>query len=154
MVDSKLAHGLSHPEMGHMRIPHDWRRDPYAGFCSYHGDCLEGLAAGPAVEARWGQKAITLPKDHPAWLLEAEYLALGLINLICILLPERFILGGGIMEQAQLFPLVRRRVQELLNDYLPFPTIVQRSDEYIVPPGLGGRAGVLGAIALAQHAGR
>ena len=154
MVGGELVHGLSHPEMGHIRIPHDWGRDPFAGFCSYHGDCLEGLASGPAVEARWGQKADTLPQDHPAWLLEAEYLALGLINLIFILLPERFILGGGIMQQAQLFPLLRRRVKELLNGYLPFPTILERSDEYIVPPDLGSRAGVLGAIALAQQATR
>jgi fructokinase len=154
MIDGKLVHGRSHPEMGHIRVPHDWVRDPFAGFCAYHGDCLEGLAAGPAVEARWGQKANTLPPDHPAWPLEAEYLALGLVNLICILLPERFILGGGIMEQAQLFPLVRRRVQELLKGYLPFPAILERSDEYIVPPGLGNRAGVLGAIALAQQASR
>jgi fructokinase len=154
MVGGELVHGLSHPEMGHIRIPHEWGRDPFAGFCTYHGDCLEGLASGPAVEARWGQKAGTLPEDHPAWLLEAEYLALGLINLIFILLPERFILGGGIMQQAQLFPLVRRRVQELLNGYLPFPTILERSDEYIVPPDLGSRAGVLGAIALAQQATR
>lgn len=152
MVNGKLIHGLMHPEMGHIRIPHDRGVDPYSGSCPYHGDCLEGLAAGPALEERWGQRGETLPADHPAWLLEADYLAFGLVNVICILSPQRIILGGGVMQQHQIFPLVRRRVQELLNDYLPVPAILDRIDDYIVPPGLGDRAGVLGAIALAQHA--
>ena len=152
MVNGKLIHGLMHPEMGHIRIPHDRDRDPYTGFCPYHGDCLAGLAAGPALEGRWGQRGETLPADHPAWLLEADYLAFGLVNIICILSPQRIILGGGVMQQRQLFPLVRRRVQELLNDYLPVPAILDQIDDYIVSPGLGDRAGVLGAIALAQHA--
>lgn len=152
MVSGKLIHGLIHPEMGHIRIPHDRDIDPYAGSCPYHGDCLEGLAAGPALEGRWGQRGETLPADHPAWLLEADYLALGLVNFICVLSPQRIILGGGVMQQHQLFPLVRRRVQELLNDYLPVTAISDQIDDYIVPPGLGNRAGVLGAIALAQQA--
>lgn len=152
MVNGKLIHGLMHPEMGHIRIPHDRDVDPYSGSCSYHGDCLEGLAAGPALEGRWGQRGETLPADHPAWLLEADYLAFALANIICILSPQRIILGGGVMQQRQLFPLVWRRVQELLNDYLPVPAILDQIDDYIVPPGLGDRAGVLGAIALAQHA--
>jgi fructokinase len=152
MVNGKLIHGLVHPEMGHIRIPHDRDRDPYAGACPYHGDCLEGLAIGPALEARWGQRGETLPADHPAWELEAGYLALGLVSIICILSPERIIMGGGVMEQRQLFPLVRGRVRELLNGYLQVPAILDQIDEYIVPPGLGNRAGVLGAIALAQQA--
>jgi fructokinase len=151
MVNGKLIHGLVHPEMGHIRIPHDWDRDPYAGACPYHGDCLEGLATGPALEARWGQRGETLPADHPAWELEAGYLALGLVNIICILSPERIIMGGGVMEQRQLFPLVRGRVRELLNGYLQAPAILDQIDGYIVPPGLGNRPGVLGAIALAQQ---
>jgi fructokinase len=151
MVNGKLIHGLVHPEMGHIRIPHDRDRDPYAGACPYHGDCLEGLAIGPALEARWGQRGETLPADHPAWELEAGYLALGLVSIICILSPERIIMGGGVMEQRQLFPLVRGRVRELLNGYLQVPAILDQIDEYIVPPGLGNRAGVLGAIALAQQ---
>jgi fructokinase len=151
MVNGKLIHGLMHPEMGHIRIPHDRDMDPCTGFCPYHGDCLEGLAAGPAVEGRWGQRGETLPADHPAWLLEADYLAFGLVNIICILSPQRIILGGGVMQQRQLFPLVRRRVRELLNGYIPVPAILDQIDDYIVPPGLGDRAGVLGAIALAQH---
>ncbi len=152
MVNGRLIHGLMHPEMGHIRIPHDWDKDPYPGFCIYHGDCLEGLSAGPALEGRWGQRGETLPPDHPAWSLEAHYLALGLVNFICTLSPQRIIMGGGVMEQRQLFPMIRARVQELLNNYLQLPAILERIDECIVPPGLGSRAGVLGAIALAQDA--
>lgn len=152
LVNGKLIHGLIHPEMGHIRIPHDRDRDPYGGFCPYHGDCLEGLAAGPALEGRWGQRGETLPANHPAWQLEAEYLALGLVNFICTLSPQRIIVGGGVMQQPHLFPLVRRRVRELLNGYLQVPMILEHLDDYIVPPELGNRAGVLGAIALGQQA--
>jgi fructokinase len=152
MVNGKRIHGLIHPEMGHIRIPHDRARDPFDGFCPYHGDCWEGLAAGPALVARWGQEGAALPDDHPAWALEAEYLALGLANIIGILSPQRIILGGGVMQRAHLFSLIRRRVQELLNDYLQSPLLQQEIDTYIVPPALGNRAGVLGAIALAQEA--
>jgi fructokinase len=152
MVDGKLVHGLNHPEMGHVRIPHDRATDPFAGSCPYHGDCLEGLAAGPALEARWGQPAEMLAEEHPAWLLEADYLALGLMNLICILLPERIIMGGGIMQQPRILPLVRQKAQELLSGYFQVPLILDRMDEYVVAPGLGDQAGVLGAIVLAQQA--
>jgi fructokinase len=150
MVDGRLIHGLIHPEMGHMRIPHDSNRDPFAGVCPFHGDCFEGLATGPAIEARWGQRGETLPPDHPAWELEAHYIALGVVNLVCTLSPQRVILGGGVMQQAHLFPSIRGKVQQLLNGYLKAPAILERIDEYIVPPGLGHRAGVKGAIALAQ----
>jgi fructokinase len=152
MVNGKLLHGMMHPEMGHMRIPHDWSADPYGGFCPYHGDCWEGLAAGPAIEGRWKAKAEDLPPDHPAWPLEAHYLALGIVSIITVLSPQRILLGGGVMEQPQLFPLVRSRVQEQLNGYIARPEITEAIDSYIVPPELGSRAGVLGAIALAQDA--
>ena len=152
MVNNALIHGLVHPEMGHLRIPHDWEQDPFPGICPYHGDCLEGLATGPAIEARWGLKGEQLPPDHPAWELEAQYLALGLVNLVCSLSPQRIILGGGVMEQEQLYPLIRRRVQELLNNYISAEEIQQDIDNYIIPPGLGAQAGILGAIALAQQA--
>lgn len=152
MVNGTLIHGLIHPEMGHIRVPHDRNLDPYAGCCPYHGDCLEGLATGPALEGRWGQRADTLLADHPAWPLEAHYLALGLMNFICTLSPQRIILGGGVMQQQHLFPLVRRKVQELLAGYIQAPMILDRIDDYIVQPVLGNLAGVLGAIALAQQA--
>ncbi|MEA3308600.1 MAG: ROK family protein [Chloroflexota bacterium] len=150
LINGQPVHGLMHPEMGHIRIPHDLERDPFPGNCPYHGDCLEGLANGPALAARWGQKGVLLPPAHPAWQLEAEYLALALVNYILTIMPERIVLGGGVMQQAQLFPLIRARVLELLNGYLAVPEIVAGIDEYIVPPGLGNRAGVLGAIALAE----
>jgi fructokinase len=149
LVSGKLVHGLIHPEMGHIRLPRH-PDDPYPGACPFHGDCLEGMAAGPALQGRWGQRAETLPLDHPAWEIEAHYLAYGLVNFICTLSPQRLILGGGVMDQAHLFPLVRRKTQDLLNGYVQSPEIIERIDQYIVPPGLGNRAGVLGAIALAE----
>ncbi|MBP8124780.1 MAG: ROK family protein, partial [Caldilineaceae bacterium] len=152
MMGGKLAHGLVHPEMGHIRVPHDWDRDPFPGTCPFHGDCLEGLAAGPAIGQRWQARAETLGPDHPAWDLEADYLAYGLVNYICTLSPQRIILGGGVMDQPQLFPLVRQKTLGYLNGYVQSPTILDNIDTYIVPPGLGNRSGVLGAIALAMEA--
>jgi fructokinase len=140
--------------MGHMSIPHDLAHDPFPGVCPYHGDCLEGLATGPALEARWGERGEDLPPDHPAWLLEANYLALAITNLVTILSPQRIILGGGVMEQEQLFPLIRTRLQEVLANYISAPEILEEVDQYIVPPELGSQAGVLGAIVLAQRATR
>lgn len=148
MVNGRLLHGLIHPEMGHIKLAHDWERDPYNGHCPYHGDCLEGMAAGPAIGDRWGQPAYELPPDHPAWDLEAHYLALALQSFVCTLSPQRIILGGGVMEQPQLFPLVRQKTLDYLNGYVQSPAILERIDEYIVPPGLGNRAGVAGAMAL------
>lgn len=155
MVNGRLLHGLLHPEMGHMLLPPD-AREPhgFAGICRFHGHCLEGLACGPAIEKRWAARAETLPPDHPAWALEAHYLALGVVNAVSILSPQRVILGGGVAGQPHLFPLIRAEVRQLLNGYLKVPQITARIDEYIVPPGLGDRAGVLGSIALAELAFR
>ena len=150
MAHGRLIHGLLHPEMGHIRTPHDWDADPFAGVCPFHGDCLEGLASGPAIEARWGQRGETLPADHPAWDLEAAYLAHGVASIICMWSPQRIVLGGGVMRQRRLFPSIRRRAQELLNGYIRAAAVLDGIDAYIVPPALGDRAGVLGAMALAQ----
>ena len=152
MVGGKLMHGLLHPEMGHMRLPHDWQADPFKGACPFHGDCFEGMAAGPAMNARWGQPAETLPADHPAWKLEAHYIALAMANFIVTISPQRIILGGGVMSGPHMFPALRSEVLELLNGYVQSPAILQHIDEYIVPPGLGNRSGVLGAFALAEAA--
>ncbi|HZW02466.1 MAG TPA: ROK family protein [Anaerolineaceae bacterium] len=145
------VHGLVHPEIGHMLIPHNLQHDPFPGSCPFHGDCFEGLANGPAIERRWGQKGELLPPDHPAWELEAEYIAAALHTVICTLSPQRIILGGGVMQQMQLFPAIRRLTRESLNGYIHSPAILEETDQYIVPPGLGSRSGVLGAIALAQE---
>ena len=152
--NTEIIHGLLHTEMGHMRIPHSWELDPFDGICPYHGDCLEGLACGSAIEKRWGERAENLPSDHPAWDLEADYIAYALVNLILTLSPERIILGGGVMSQGQLFPLIRAGVLKLLNGYLKSDEILTHIDRFIVPPGLGAYAGVKGAIALAELAYR
>lgn len=159
MVGRRLMHGLIHPEMGHIRVPHNQastgpHADPFRGTCPFHGDCLEGLASGPAIEARWGQPGDILPPEHPAWPLEAHYLALALVNLICAVSPQRIVMGGGVMKAPHLLPLIRDRVQQLLKGYIRAPEIQEHIDEYIVPPALGDRAGVLGAIALAARAQR
>ncbi|MDX1522305.1 MAG: ROK family protein [Anaerolineae bacterium] len=151
MVGGQMMHGLIHPEMGHIRLPRH-PDDAYAGACPFHGDCFEGMAAGPALGGRWGKRAETLPVDHRAWEIEAHYLSYGLVNLICTLSPQRIIMGGGVMDQKQLFPLMHQMVPELLNGYVQSPAILENIESYIVPPGLGNRAGVLGSIALAEQA--
>jgi fructokinase len=141
MVAGSLLHGRSHPEFGHLRIPHDRVADPFPGTCPYHGDCWEGLASGPALEARWGAPAPEL--DDPAvWALEARYLALGLVAVICVLSPERIVIGGGVMSRPMLLTLVQEEVAAVVNGYLDRTSITL--------PALGERAGVLGAIALAE----
>jgi len=150
MANGALIHGVMHPEMGHIRVPHDLALDPYPGHCPYHGDCLEGLCCGPAIEERWGVPSENLAPDHPAWELEARYLASGVMNFLLTLAPQRIIMGGGVMHQQQLFPMIRRYVLELLNGYLQAERVIADIDNYILPPGLGDRAGVLGAIALAE----
>lgn len=152
IANGRLMHGLLHPEMGHIRLPRDQRVDPFTGICPYHGDCLEGLASGPAMQARWGAPAESLPAHHPAWELEAYYLALACVAFICILSPQRIILGGGVMNQPHLFALIQRKVQTLLNGYIQTPAVTRHIETYIVPPSLGSRVGVLGALALAEQA--
>lgn len=151
VVNGRPIHGLVHPEMGHIRIPHDFSRDPYPGNCPFHGDCFEGLAAGPALADRWKQPGDTLPIDHPAWEVEAHYIALALHSYICTLSPRKIILGGGVMQQEHLFPMIRSETRRLLNGYVKSPAILEDIENMIVPPGLGGQAGVLGAVALAQN---
>jgi fructokinase len=151
MAQGELLHGLVHPEFGHIRIPHDLQQDPFAGSCPYHGDCWEGLASGSAIEARWGQPPAEL-EEEAAWALEAHYLALGLVAVIGVLSPERIIIGGGVMSRQGLLPLVHREVVGLMNEYLATPAVGDGIADYITPPELGSRVGVLGALALAQTA--
>ncbi len=148
-ANGHLLHGLLHPEMGHISLPHDLQKDPFEGVCPFHHDCFEGLASGVAIEKRWGQRGSRLPEDHPAWDLEAEYIALALANYIYSISPERIIIGGGVGQLAHLLPSIRKRTRELINGYIQSTAILENIETYIVPPGLGDRAGVLGAIALA-----
>jgi fructokinase len=141
--------GLVHPEMGHVAVPRA-RGDDFAGICPFHGPCIEGMASGPAIEKRWGAPGHALPPDHPAWALQAHYLAYALASYIYVLSPQRLILGGGVMQQPHLFPLLRRKVQDVLAGYVQAPEIIERIEDYIVPPALGSRAGVIGALALAM----
>ncbi len=150
IINRKILHGLVHPEMGHIRLPHDLNLDPFPGLCPYHKDCWEGLAAGPAISQRWGKPAEDIPADHPAWDLEANYLALGIMNLICTLSPRRIVIGGGVMKKPGLLYGVQRKTQELLNGYIHSPEITEKIETFLVRPALGDLSGVSGAIALAQ----
>lgn len=151
VIGGDAVHGMVHPEMGHMLVG---RRDDddFAGACPFHDACLEGLASGPALEGRWGSRAEALTAEHPAWELEAHYLAMGVTNLVCAVSPERVILGGGVMQQGHLFPLIRRKVLDLLNGYIQAPAVTENVDTYIAPASLGSRSGVLGALVLAERA--
>ncbi len=153
LVNGQLLHGLLHPEMGHMRLGENNAKSDFAGVCPFHKNCLEGLASGPAIEAQWGIPAEKLPDDHPAWEMEAKYLAEGIANIILILSPEIIILGGGVMRQRKLFPKIHKHVQALLNNYIQKPEIVENIEDYIVPAKLDKHAGLLGAIALALNEG-
>lgn len=146
-AEGKLVHGLVHPEGGHIYV----RRHPedsFVGACPFHGDCLEGLAAGPAIERRWKMKGQELNADHPAWRLEAHYISHAVVNTILMLSPKKIILGGGVMKQDHLFPMIRQEVKKLLNGYVNSEAILTYIDHYIVPPGLGDHAGLCGALAL------
>ncbi|MBS4178257.1 ROK family protein [Lederbergia citrea] len=151
VVQGKMLQGLSHPEMGHILV----RRHPedsFIGACPYHQDCLEGMAAGPAIEKRWGKKGHKLQDNEKVWEIESYYLAQALMQYIVIVSPKKIIMGGGVMKQAQLFPLVHQQVKELLNGYVPLPQITERIEDYIVAPGLGDDAGITGALMLAKQA--
>jgi fructokinase len=154
VVGARPLHGLLHAEMGHVPV----RRHPedppnFVGTCPFHGDCLEGLASGPAIERRWGVPAERLPAEHVAWDVEAFYLAQALTTYIYTLAPERIVLGGGVMRRPGLLPRVRDEARTLLGGYLESDLVGEEIDRYIVSPGLGDRAGVLGALALAATAG-
>ncbi len=149
LANGRPVHGMVHSEIGHAPVPHDWEKDPFPGICPYHRDCLEGLASGEAIQKRWGQAGEALPASHPGWDLEAGYIALALTNLIYVFSPQKIVLGGGVAQHAGFLPMVRCKVQQLLNGYVHSPMVLEKIADYIVPPGLGNRSGVLGAIAMA-----
>jgi len=151
IANGRPLHGLVHSELGHVRVPHDRQRDPFPGSCPFHGDCLEGLASGEALRQRWGAPGEELDRPE-VWELEADYLALGLANVVLTLSPERLIVGGGVAGTPGLLALVRERLPQVLAGYLDAPQLHEGIDDYLVPPALGPRAGVLGAIELARGA--
>lgn len=151
VVQGHLLQGLSHPEMGHVLV----RRHPedtYEGFCPYHHDCLEGMAAGPAIERRWGKKGHELQDREEVWEMEAYYLAQALMQYILVISPKKIVMGGGVMKQKQLFPLIQQQLQTLLNGYVAVPELEESIEDYIVPPALGDDAGITGALILAKQA--
>ena len=152
VIEGKPVHGLIHPEMGHMLLRPDPRDRTPVGFCPYHAGCAEGLASGPAMEKRWGQKARNLPPEHEAWELEAGYLAQLCANAVFAVSPEKIILGGGVMQQKHLFPLIREKTKALLNGYICSEQILDHISSYITEPGLGTRSGAIGALLLARQA--
>lgn len=149
VVGGVPIHGLLHPEMGHLLV----RRaagDTFPGICPFHGDCMEGMACGPALQARLGYRAETAPPDHPVWENEAHYLAMGIKSIMDVLSPERIIVGGGVMAQERLYPLIRQKLVALHNGYLQVPAVLSGMKSYLVAPGLGSLAGMLGALELAR----
>jgi len=149
IVDGRPVHGLVHPEIGHL-----WPRRPsgdagFAGICPFHGDCFEGVASGSAIEARFGAGLDALPADHPAWEIEADYLGQLCAALVLAVSPELIVLGGGGMQQKELFPMIRRRLDHWLKGYPDLRRAGAR-EPFVVPPGLGGRAGLVGALILAE----
>ena len=150
-IDGKLLHGMLHPEAGHILIT---KRDTdhYEGKCPYHKDhCLEGMAAGPAIEARWGKKAVELADCPEVWDLEADYLAQALTNYVMVLSPEMIILGGGVMHQEQLFPLIRKKLITYINGYV-ITEELEDPEHYVVPASLHDDQGIMGCLELARRA--
>lgn len=146
VVNDVLLSGHSHPEMGHTLVrPHE--KDDFEGVCSFHGNCLEGLAAGPAIEKRFNVKADQLDKSHIAWEFEAYYIAQAVMNYVLILSPKKVILGGGVMNQTHLLPMIRVEFAKLIANYVDLPDL----DDYIVTPALGDNSATIGCLILAKE---
>ncbi len=146
-----LLHGLIHPEGGHMLLAKH-PKDTYKGKCPFHENCVEGLASGPAIEARWGKKGIELADRDEVWELEAFYIGQAIANYVLAYSPQKIILWGGVMHQEKLFDMVRREAKNMLNGYIPHDMILNSMEEYIVPPALGEDPGIMGAIKLGLDA--
>lgn len=148
--DGKLVHGMLHPEAGHLPVRRS-AGDDFSGICPFHGDCLEGMASGPAILKRAGIPASEIPEESQIWQHESFYIAQGIVSLILTLSPERVVLGGGVMHRTHLFPMIREDVKRLLNGYIVTDRLVD-IDSYIVPSSLGDDQGILGALCLARAA--
>jgi fructokinase len=144
----RLVHGLAHPELGHLRLARE-EGDGYEGCCPYHRDCLEGLASGPAIAARWGRRAEELEPGHPAWELEARYVARAFAAYVLVSSPERIILGGGVGMRPGLAESCARHLGEELGGYVEALADPDRLARFVTRPALGSEAGLFGAAALA-----
>ena len=149
-IEGKLLHGMLHPEAGHILLSKR-EDDTYEGKCPYHKTCMEGLAAGPAIQERWGKRAADLKDDERVWDLEAYYIAQAIVNYILILSPQMIILGGGVMHQEQLFPKIRSYVKKMMNGYIKTKEMADL-DHYIVPASLHDDQGIMGALELGRRA--
>ena len=150
LSNGEILHGMLHPELGHMILARH-ESDTFDGVCPFHRNCFEGLASGPSIEARWGKSADELTDNEKVWELESFYIAQALSNIILTVCPERIILGGGVMNQEQLFPLIRDKVVSNLNYYISSNELAD-IDSYIVPASLKGKQGIMGALKLAMDA--
>jgi fructokinase len=150
--DGQSLMGFSHFESGHIPVPHDRSVDPFDGFCPYHGDCLEGLAAGPAIERRWGTSLSKRASPADKVELIAGYVAQLAVSLILLHMPDRLVFGGGVMKTPGLIPALRQATEARLAGYIQAPQLDPGLERYIVPPGLGDEAGITGAIALGSRA--
>lgn len=150
MTNGKLLHGMLHPELGHMLLAKR-EDDHFAGVCPYHGSCFEGLASGPSISKRWGKPAEELGGCAEVWDLEAFYIAQAITSYIMVLSPEKIILGGGVMHQQTLFPLIRKKVLEMVNGYIE-TSLLEDIESYIVPSSLHDDQGILGGLVLAKNA--
>ena len=149
MTNGKMLHGMLHPEAGHVKmVPRSG--DTYKGKCPYHGTCFEGMAAGPAIEERWGAKAVQLADREEVWDLESYYIAQALMGIVLTLSPQKIILGGGVMHQKQLFSMIREKMLKELNGYIQAKELTD-IDNYIVPASLNDDQGILGCIKLAMN---
>ena len=150
VVHGRALRGLMHPELGHIHP----RRHPddlgFAGVCPHHGDCLEGLANGPAIVARLGHELGNASAHHNIWDIEADYLGQLCAQLTLTLSPRRIVLGGGVMQHVRLFAPIRARTQHWLGGYLARHEVEGGIDGYIVAPGLDDRSGILGALLMAS----
>ena len=152
VVEGRPVHGMSHPEAGHILPRRHPAHEGFAGCCPYHGDCYEGLASGPAIIAAWGQSLSHLPDDHPAWEVEAAYLGQLCATLVLTVAPQRIVLGGGVMKQQRLFPMIRERVARDLAGYIAPLDDPLALDRLIVPPACVEPPGLVGAYGLARRA--
>lgn len=152
VVRGRTVAGFLHPEMGHVRVRRDPRDREFAGTCPFHGDCLEGLACGPAIRARWGATLAELGPGHEANSIVGGYLGQLAATLALVLSTERIVFGGGVAANAALLPEIRREMARTLNGYLPLARAAGSVDEYVVAPALGDRSGLAGAFLLAAGA--